>query len=286
MLRNQIAPYLDEDGGGGSGGEGLSAEQEEFLESLGIGTGSDEDDDDDDDGSDDDGDEDEDEPGDDDDEGEGDDGEEDDSDDSSPPPKTPKTKDSKQSEAFARMRIENAQLKRTLDSIAKGLGLPDNLPTEQKTAKIAEVIQTAQSKQTGVPLEIIQRLEALEQENNSFKSKDVELYNTETFATIKTKFGVDDNDIEQFKKDLAENNFDYEHSKQPLESIFMTFYFDSLVERRMKADEAKEEKRKEKAEKHSTSPSDGKGKSNDVGKDNKIDSVSALDDLLAPYEKK
>jgi hypothetical protein len=286
MLKPYFQPFLDEDGGGGSGG--LTAEQQEFLESMGLGDDEDEDEEDEDAGDEDD--EDGDDEGDDSDDGdEG--GDEGDKDGDKEPPKHGGQQKKphagqKDNAAFAKMRAENNQLKRTLDALAKGLGIPDHLSPSEKSEKISGVLTELQSKKTGVPVEVIQRLEKLEQENVSFKTKEVELHNVEAFGQIREKYGASDEDIEKFKEDLAAANFDYENTKVPLEPVFMTMYFDSIVQRRIEAKDEKEQQRKDKANKHASTPNSGKGKQEDAGGDKKIAKVTDLDEFLSQYEKK
>lgn len=189
--------------------------------------------------------------------------------------------------AFAQMRVENTALRRerdafkqTLDSLGGVMGIDPGLPDGQRMDAVKEKFIQYQSQKTGVPPELLTRLESLEEQNRSYQSKELELYNQEQFAGLKEKFSLTDEEVAAFQAELMKNGADWTQNKVLAHSAYRDWHFDEIVEKRISKAVGGEQERKEKVEEHSTTPgAPGAGGDKDDG-GTKLSSVADLTEWL------
>ena len=74
-----------------------------------------------------------------------------------------------QNYAFAEMRNKLKAKDTFIEDLAASIGLDSNLSTDEKQAKIKEAILQKQAKESGIPLETLQRLEVLEARDRQYQ---------------------------------------------------------------------------------------------------------------------
>lgn len=194
-----------------------------------------------------------------------------------PKPQTPEP-DQKAAAAFAAMRVENSNYKRMLKDIGGILGIdavedPNALATALQT-KILE----AQAKQQKVPIELLQRMQSLEQENQLAKTERLQIAAYRGFQNVKDKFKLDDKGLQVFATELQLSGINPFAQEIDLVKEYTTRNFEKLLEA-AKAEGAKAEaERAAKAAEHGTVPGSGKGQNG--GEAGKINTISDLNAWL------
>ena len=203
------------------------------------------------------------------------------SDDQNPPDddasKQDQVRAKKASDAFAKLRVENASYEKTLKGIAGLLGIDMNNTTNDKLVEtLQERITNAQAKQQGVPAELLKRLDSLEQEKAARELKDIRTQALIGFQKVKTKFNLDDKALQDFAVELDAEGKNPFTTVMDLEAAYITKHFNDIIEA-AKAEGIKEEQeRASKAAQNSSNPGNKQGASSS---DDAVDSVKSIADL-------
>lgn len=183
----------------------------------------------------------------------------------------------KASDAFAKLRVENASYEKTLKGIAGLLGINmDNTTNDKLVEALQERITNAQAKQQGVPAELLKRLDSLEQEKAARELKDIRTQALIGFQKVKTKFNLDDKALQDFAAELDAEGKNPFTTVMDLEAAYITKHFNDILEA-AKAEGIKEEQeRASKAAQNSSNPGNKQGASSS---DDAVDSVKSVADL-------
>lgn len=294
---NFPTPLFEEDGGadGGAGSDTtLTPEEEEFLRSL-SGPETDNDDDPDDDGEPDDDDDDpdvesddsntvEEEPG-----GEVDDSDgnaDDDTNDDGEP-------EDKSNNAFAKQRIQlrelnkqKAEYERVLAGFSEAFGIPADTSMEEQIQALQGSITRFQAQQNNIPVELMEKLNTLEMQNQSYIAQDLDYHNRKEADKLKDSFGLTDDEIEAFKDEMLQlptGDANWNQGKIDWSLAYKDLHLDDIIARKVEAALNKETKRKQKVENQSNNPGGTQSKPSDKDikdEDKKWKSVSDFEDFL------
>ena len=180
--------------------------------------------------------------------------------------------------AFARMRVENTQYAKTLQELAKALGIQ-----EQDPRKLGDMlVNMAQEKlanDANVPVELYQELHQTKEQLAAVQYQQNQIAAREKFMAVKETYGLDDKELVAFAKQLDEDDInavmnpnvdlEYEYYKRNREAI----------EKKRIAQAVEEALRKSNAaEQNSTTPPKQQGGNKEPVE--KINNVSALEELL------
>jgi hypothetical protein len=128
----------------------------------------------------------------------------------------------KSSKAFAAMRVENANYKHMLTNMAQTLGIKETNPDQ-----VMQVMQTKlneiTAKQQGVPPELFNRLQQLEQAEGERRV-------INGFQQVKEKFSLSDADLQTFADSLAADGINPFNQPIDLVSAYQIRNFDTLIE--------------------------------------------------------
>ena len=188
------------------------------------------------------------------------------------------TPQSRQNHAFAEQRVQIKKQNDFIRNIGRLIGFDENAKLEDIQQKVAEVLLEKQSKEQGIPVEILQRLERAEsliQENEQIK---LEKKVSEDFADLIDEHSLTDSDVEEFTQFLIENG------KNPMidrnvdiKAEYLKLHMSDIISKAVDAALKKENDRKQKVDEHSPSETP---KSPGAKDEATITSVKELDDLF------
>lgn len=183
----------------------------------------------------------------------------------------------KQREAFYNLRKQNKAQEKLIRGLGKILGFDAKADQTEIIDKVQELITQKEAKEQNVPVEFLQRMQALEQRLQENESKEREGKVQAELTDLITEFELDDDQVDAFIKQLVEDG------KNPLEvdgidlkAEYLKAHYEEMLEKASQAAVEKEQIRKEKVETQSAGTLPGKtggGK----GSEGKIETVSDLD---------
>lgn len=181
--------------------------------------------------------------------------------------------------AFAEMRNKLKAKDSFIEDLAKSIGLDKNLSTDEKQAKIKEAMLEKQAKETGVPLETLQRLEVLEARDREYQFSKRQQQTQDAIAGLVEKYSLDSDAVNGFVQQLVENGKNpLEVDGVDLETEYLKLNFQSIMQAQIDAAVQAERDRSKKATDKSASGVDtGHG---DGETEKKINSVKDLDNLF------
>lgn len=183
----------------------------------------------------------------------------------------------KSNHAFAQMRVQNKELQNTINQIAGALGLDANgLSSQEILNSINETAIAAQAQAQKIPVEILARLNELEQSNNMFIQDRRQAAAREELNVIAEKYGADRETLTDFVNALDDDGVNFLTDDVDLEAEYLKRNFSAIIENSVQAALEKEAKRTTKAQTHSSQPSDTNGGRANTNGD-KINTVGALD---------
>lgn len=182
----------------------------------------------------------------------------------------------KSNHAFAQMRVQNKELQNTINQIAGALGLDSQGMTPQEVlSSINETAIAAQAQAQKIPVEILARLNELEQNNNMFIQDRRQAAAREELNVIADKYGADRQALTDFVNALDEDGVNFLTDDVDLEAEYLKRNFNAIIEHSVQAALENEAKRTSKAQVHSSQPSDTNG--GGAASPDKINTVGALD---------
>ena len=184
-----------------------------------------------------------------------------------------------QNYAFAEMRNKLKAKDTFIEDLAASIGLDSNLSTDEKQAKIKEAILQKQAKESGIPLETLQRLEVLEARDRQYQLTQRQQQTQDAMAGLIEKYDLDNEAVESFVQQLVEDGKNpLEVDGVDLETEYLKLSFQTIVQREIDSAVKAERDRSKKATSKAASAADTGH--NDGASDKKINSVKDLDDLF------
>ena len=184
-----------------------------------------------------------------------------------------------QNYAFAEMRNKLKAKDTFIEDLAASIGLDSNLSTDEKQAKIKEAILQKQAKESGIPLETLQRLEVLEARDRQYQLTQRQQQTQDAMAGLIEKYDLDNEAVESFVQQLVEDGKNpLEVDGVDLETEYLKLNFQTIVQREIDSAVQAERDRSKKATSKAASAADTGH--NDGASDKKINSVKDLDDLF------
>ena len=184
-----------------------------------------------------------------------------------------------QNYAFAEMRNKLKAKDTFIEDLAASIGLDKNLSTDEKQAKIKEAILQKQAKESGIPLETLQRLEVLEARDRQYQLTQRQQQTQDAMAGLIEKYDLDNEAVESFVQQLVEDGKNpLEVDGVDLETEYLKLNFQTIVQREIDSAVKAERDRSKKATSKAASAADTGH--NDGASDKKINSVKDLDDLF------
>ena len=184
----------------------------------------------------------------------------------------------RQNYAFGQMRVENTQLKEMLGKLAKATGI-EYKDERELLSKLNNFSIENLAKQQNVPVEFLQRLDVLEQNNRLYEQEQRKQQVLLGFQTLKNNYGLNDEQLLGFVHELNEAGRNPLTVDINIEDAYKTMHFDDILSARVQKEVQAALAKSSVADTHSTTPNSKSGKGDD-GSTTKINSVSALTDML------
>ena len=200
-----------------------------------------------------------------------------------PQPTPTPSVDDKANQKFAEMRIANKQYETVIKNLAGALGLDNKLPTETLLKELQDRTVAAISKQTGVPVELLQTIEEQKNELKTLRDFQTEQRAYSELGRIGQKYNLDQTGLENFVMQLRVDGLDPTTTPDlNFEMEFLQRNFGTIVEQRTAAAVKAEQERAAAAAKAATPP--GATNPTPPGAPGKVESIQQLDNLLANFK--
>ena len=186
--------------------------------------------------------------------------------------------------AFAQLRVQNAQYRKTLNGIAKILGVTDTSDPDTLIAQLNKVILEKEAKDKNVPAELLERLQILEERDREYTQKQIMEYAYLGFQRVKDLFNLDDAGLQKFADELVAAGINPFETKVDVVREYKLLHFDELMQAAFEQGVKQEQARAAKAAKHSTAPNPQKGPGQN-GNPEKITTVAQLNDWMNSQSK-
>lgn len=190
-----------------------------------------------------------------------------------------RTEVNKQNQAFANMRTENAQLRKSVQNIASLLGLDPKQPLGQLLGQLDAQTRNALAKREGVSPELLAKIDALEASNEELVRIKAERKIKDAFDEIKKDFKATDDDIIAFSQQLLDENYNPMAPGADLKMEFLKRNYATFVDRQVKEAVANEQARSASAS-GASKPDNHKGQDNNTDA-KQINTVHDLEDFFA-----
>lgn len=185
--------------------------------------------------------------------------------------------------AFAQLRQEASQKKQLLTGLQKILNIPEDTPMEDVMSKVQEAIVKAQSKQTGVPEEIINKINNLEQRDKEYRAHQLQESAYLGFNKIQKEFGLDQASVKAFAVELLKDNLNPFEQDVDIMQEYKLRHFNDIIKAEVAKAVQAEQQRAAKAGTQSTQPGNTQGQTK--GEQGKINSIKDLDNWLNTQKK-
>lgn len=190
---------------------------------------------------------------------------------------------SKQAFAFAQLRQEANQKKQLLTGLQKILKIPEDTPMEDVMTKVQEAIVKAEAKQTGVPEEIINKINNLEQRDKEYRAHQLQESAYLGFSKVQKEFGLDQAGVKAFAVELLKDNLNPFEQDVDVVKEYKLRHFNDIIQAEVAKAVQAEQQRAAKAGTQSTQPGNTQGQTK--GETGKINSIKELDNWLDTQKK-
>lgn len=185
----------------------------------------------------------------------------------------------RQNAAFAKLRAESAQANKLINELARALGIQENDPALRQQ-KLLSMAQEKLAKDSNVPVELYKELNYTKEQLAYMQAQQNQITARDKFMQLKTSFELSDQDLMAFAKQLDEQGISVVQDPGiDLEYHYYKMNRQALEQKRIQQAVEEALRKSNAADTNSTTPP--KQQSKGGGETPKVNSVSALDLLLA-----
>lgn len=198
-------------------------------------------------------------------------------------PATPPANDAdiKAQQAFIHMRQQNSQMKNLLKGVAGMLGLSETDAADEQ--KLADALQnkilTHQAEIQKVPPELLQRLNTLEQREQTHLVQQRQQEMAVGLQQLQTKFNLTQQQLTDFAAELVNSGVNPLTQQVNMIKEYQTLHFEDIIKAREEAAIKAEQARSAKAATQSSTPNPKRGDNPDAATQ-KVNSVRQLDEFF------
>lgn len=182
--------------------------------------------------------------------------------------------------AWAQMRVQNKQMESMLHKIADAYDIKAN-STEELIQKLNDDAITKLSAKQGVPKELLQRLEILEQHEAEYQKIQTDNYLTQAFVDLQKEFNLDSQALMAFANQLQTAGIDPYKTKVDIRAEYVSRNLDSIIQARINQAVEQALRIDQGAAQQSTTPLPANGPNSTQQVDNRINTTAGLQALLA-----
>ena len=195
------------------------------------------------------------------------------------PPPEPKA-DKRASAAFAQMRLQNKKYETMFKGLASVLGVQDTSDPDKLIEALNEKLVEAQAKQQNIPVDVLQRLQKLEDENQTYTAEQLKRTAYIGFQKVKDEHQLSDAELSSFADSLIADGLNPFEQPVDLLAEYRLRNFEKLLKAAEERGIKQEMERAAKAAAQSSTPNSGAGGKGE-GQEGKITTISALDKFFA-----
>lgn len=185
---------------------------------------------------------------------------------------------SKSAAAFYKLRVENSNKTKLLKDLAEVIGIKE-ADESNLLEGVKNKILEYKSKEQNIPPNILQELQELREAQKATTIEQKRTRITSELQSLKDEFNISSAGMQSFVNDLVasgENPFDKDVN---LKYAYIARNYDRLIKEAEERGRVEEQRRASKVQQHSSTPTNKS--SSPIGSNGKkIDSVSALEDVL------
>lgn len=194
------------------------------------------------------------------------------------PKKQTQNSNNKQEYAFAQMRTQNTQLFGLLSKVAQAAGIEFKDNNELLT-KLNDDALGKLAKAQNVPVELLKRLEQLEQTDKVYQAEQLKNSALIGFQKVKDAYGLTDDELRGFAAELDTKGKNPFLTQVDLEAEYRLNHFQDILKKETAKAVEEALKKSNAADKHSSTPNNAQGKP-DTGNGEKITTMAGLNDIL------
>jgi hypothetical protein len=156
----------------------------------------------------------------------------------------------KRNRAFADMRRQLEESKKYADFL-KNLAEQNGTTPDELLSRYQERQLEAEAEKQQVPVDVLKRINALEQENQTIKQNTFAERFQVQVDSVADKYGANEDDIRETFKYAIENGIDFENSRISFDAVYKMAHHDTLVQKQV--EQARQKDLEEKRKRQSTS---------------------------------
>ena len=181
--------------------------------------------------------------------------------------------------AFGQMRTELNANKALLAKLATAAGI-QYTDENDLIAKLNDNALNQLAQRQNVPVDLLKRMEALEQNNAAYEMEQRKTETMLSFQKLQTTYGLTNDELLAFAQELDEKGMNPFASRINIDATYRDLHFDEIVNKRVAAAVEEALKKSSVADTHSSTPNRSTGKGDNSGDGKKITTVSQLSALL------
>lgn len=181
--------------------------------------------------------------------------------------------------AFGQMRTELNANKALLAKLATAAGIRYT-DENDLIAKLNDNALNQLAQRQNVPVDLLKRMEALEQNNAAYEMEQRKTETLLSFQKLQTAYGLTNDELLAFAQELDEKGMNPFASRINIDATYRDLHFDEIVNKRVAAAVEEALKKSSVADTHSSTPNRSTGKGDNSGDGKKITTVSQLSALL------
>ena len=187
----------------------------------------------------------------------------------------------KQNAAFAQMRVQNRAMEQTLFRVGQTLGI-DTKDPEVLIQALARKINEHQAETTGVPLEMLEKMEQLTSNAEKQKAETQAAEATRGFQRVKDEFKLTNKDLSDFAIQLQTAGMNPFATPMDLVKEYRALNFEKLLAKARDEAQVAAAKLQQHGEQHSTQPGTT-APATTPGSAKPVTSVSALEAMMKDF---
>ena len=187
------------------------------------------------------------------------------------------TAQSKANFTFAQMRNQIASYEALLSKVGNATGIKfDNV--QDLTTKLNDDALTRLAQQQNVPVELMRKLEMLEQDSNNWKQAQLKESALAGFQNLMTKFELTQEELNQFAIELDEADMNPFNKAVDVEATYISKHYQEVLNKQVQTAVQEALKQSQVADAHSTTPNTNTGAPSSP--DAKVTTVHQLNNFL------
>lgn len=187
--------------------------------------------------------------------------------------------DSKRNQAFAELRRQAQEAKKYQDFVAK-LAEQNGIAPDDVLARFQERQLEEEAEKQNVPVEVLKRLQTLEQENMTVKEQAfAERFNSQVENTI-SKFGATDEEVRSTFQYAVDNGIDFKTTSMTFEAVHRMAHLDTIIQKEVEKARQTDLENKRKRQSSATIPNGNSvTQASDEMTDEEVDKILARMDI-------